>query len=54
MLDVKSLDELETMTWKLIDELRKIGLYLNATNTKILRCNLSEHDSTLNFTETLK
>ena len=51
MLYAKSLNELEDMTGKLIDELRKIGLTLNAKKTKILRCNPSEDDSTLNFTE---
>ena len=51
MLYAKSLNELEDMTGKLMDELRNIGLTLNAKKTKILRCNPSEDDSTLNFTE---
>ena len=54
ILYAKSLNELENMTEKLVDELRKINLYLNATKTKILRCNLSEDDANLNFTEISK
>ena len=53
MLYAKSLNELEVMTTKLVYELRKIGLHLNVKKTKILRCNPSEDDSTLNFTEIL-
>ena len=51
ILYAKSLSELESMTEKLVVELRKIGLYLNTKKTKILRCNPSEDDWSLNFTE---
>ena len=39
------------MTAKLCEELRKIGLCVNAKKTTILRCNPSEDDWSLNFTE---
>ena len=51
ILYAKSLIELESMTEKLLEELRKIGLRLNAKKTQILRCNPSEDDWSLNFTE---
>ena len=53
MLYAKSLNELEVMTEKFVNELRKIGLHLNDKKTKILICNPSKDDSTLNFTEIL-
>ena len=37
ILYAKSLNELEEMTQKFGDELRKIGLHLNAKKTKIIR-----------------
>ena len=39
------------MTKKLMDELRKISLLLNAKKTNLLRCNPSEDDVALNFNE---
>ena len=54
MLYAKSLNELEVMTEKLVNELRKIGLPLNAKNDKILRCDPSENDLNLNFIEISK
>ena len=51
ILYAESLGELETMTEKLMIELRRIDLYLNAKQTEILRCNLSEDDLILNLIE---
>ena len=39
------------MTEKLIKELQRIGLTLNAKNTKNLRCNPDSEDYNLNFVE---
>ena len=45
----KSPYELEIMTEKLLDELRKIGLRFNATKIHILRSKPSEDDLALKF-----
>ena len=50
-LYAKSFKELEQLTERLLDALKAIGLSLNATTTNILRCNVSEDDSSLNFVE---
>ena len=51
LLYAKSLQELESMTERLLEALKAIGLLLNATKTKIIRCNASEDESSLNFIE---
>ena len=51
LLYAKSLQELESMTERLLEALKAIGLSLNATKTKTIRCNASEDDSSLNFVE---
>ena len=39
------------MTEDLMESLQQIGLFLNTKKTKILRCNPSEEESTIHFTE---
>ena len=39
------------MTERLLDALKAIRLYLNAKKAQIIRCNVSEDDSSLNFVE---
>ena len=51
LLYAKSLQELESMTERVLEALKPIGLSLNTTKTKIIRCNVSEDDSSLNFVE---
>ena len=51
LLHAKSLQESESMTERLLDELKANGLCLNAKKTEMLRCNVSEDDSSLNFRE---
>ena len=51
LLYAKSVQELESMTERLLEALKAIGLLLNATKTKMIRCNTSEDDSSLNFVE---
>ena len=47
----KSFEELISMTESLMISLQHIGLILNTQKTKILRCNPSMDESTLNFVE---
>ena len=51
LLFAKSIEELVSMIEKLIEELKRIGLTLNAKKTKILRCNPDIDDSSLNVVE---
>ena len=51
LLYEKSLQELESMTERSMDALKTIGLSLNATKTKIIRCNALDDDSSLNCVE---
>ena len=51
LLFAKSIEELVSMTEKLIEELKRIGLTLNAKKTKILRCNPDIDDYSLNVVE---
>ena len=51
LLYAKSLDELVSMAEGLLDEMKKIGLSLNDTKTKVLRCFPSDEDSSINVIE---
>ena len=51
LLYAKSLQELESMTERILDALKAIGLSLNAKKTSILKCNVSEDDSSFNFVQ---
>ena len=50
-LFVKSLNELVSMAEGLLDEMKKIGLSLNDTTTKVLRCFPSDEDASINVIE---
>ena len=51
ILYAKSLEELVSMTERLMNEFQRIGLTLNAKKTKNLRSNPGDDDCTLNFVE---
>lgn len=51
LLYANSLNELTSISERLMDALQKIGFTLNMKKTKMLRCNPSDEESTINFTE---